>query len=99
MKAVKRNKRIERNKHRQLFVAVIAKLPAMIGEAREVIHSQRPKYMDWTCAIGTNRNKVIDRAIELSREWEFKGFGPYEILVGELHAKAALPTAFKIVKL
>lgn len=88
----------KRKKRVPLFVAVVANIPEVLGETHGIVHSRRPKYMDWSATIGTDRKAVIDRAIELSREWEFKGFGPYEILVGQLIEKAALPTAFKIVK-
>lgn len=81
-----------------LYVAVVLRLPSQLTETTGVIQSQRPKYQDWSSTVGTDRKAVISRAIELSREWEFKGYGPYEILVGQLTEKAALPTAFRIVK-
>jgi hypothetical protein len=49
-----------------------------------MINSEREPYGDWACFVGASSKEVIDRATVARVEWGKRGYGPYEILVGQL---------------
>ena len=58
--------------------------------------SCRAPFGDWATFTGTDRDLVVQRAIEAVRKW---GEQQYEVWSGTLTGRVVVPTNFKVVKL
>lgn len=94
----RKNKRKPRKASNAIWCGVIAKLPASGTPLPPIYASQRPTNGDWASVLGGDKESVIAEAIRLTRKWEANGYGPYEILAGQLTEKVFQPTVFKLVK-
>lgn len=92
--------RARRSKALKLFIAVVVNMTTNLDHA--VIHSLRNRG-DWASFVGTDRDAVIEEAVESCHAWSApggNGYGhKYRVLVGELTGAAVTPTRFEVVPL
>lgn len=70
----------------KIYVAVVHKAWQLSG---------RPDG-DWASFINKNEKEAVKAAIKARDHWEKKGFGPYQIWVGELTAAVHVPVQYKL---
>jgi hypothetical protein len=70
----------------KIYVAVVVK---------GVERSQRPEG-DWASFTGKDKKTVIAAAMKARGRWEAKGFGPYQIWVGQLTQEVNVPVKYEL---